>query len=174
VKRLLLFRHAKAVPHVLPGGPLEDHDRTLAPRGKREAKAMGRFLALTHQAPDEVACSTAERCRATVTLAARAGHWKTTVRFADDLYGGAPSAYLAVLREAADEHAVAMLCGHEPTLSELASLLVGGGSLRLPPGSVVAIDFAVERWRDVALGDGQLVYLLPPRLLTEGEVELGR
>lgn len=134
---------------------------------------MGRFLGLTQQAPDVVASSTAERCRSTVELATRAGKWRSTASWHDDLYGGAPAAYLAVLREASDEHAVLLLCGHEPTLSELAAQLVGGGSFRMTPGAVVAIDFAVDRWRDVALGEGQLVFLLPPRLLTEGELELG-
>ena len=132
---------------------------------------MGRLLSLYGQAPALIATSGARRCRETVELAAKAGKWKAAVRVDDALYGGSPAAYRAVAREALDEHGVLLVCGHEPTLSELATQLAGGGTVRVPPGTVIALDFAVDRWREVALGGGELAFLLPPRLFTEGKFE---
>lgn len=171
MKRLLLLRHAKAEPHVALGGPLGDHDRALANRGRREAKTIGRFVALAGQAPGIACCSTAQRCRETVELAAKAGRWKLTVTHPDALYGGSAAAYLAVAREAPNEHTTLLVCGHEPTISELASELLGGGSLRVAPGTLIAIDFEIDHWRDLAYGGGLLVWLVPPRLLTEGRFD---
>lgn len=174
MKRILLLRHAKAEPHVVPGGPIEDRERALAARGRREAKTIGRFLALAAQVPDLALTSPARRCEETLDLARRAGKWRCERDVDPALYGGSPAAYLATIRRADDRHAMLALCGHEPTLSELASQLLGGGDLRVPPGTVAAIDFAVERFRDVALGHGQLIFLVPPRLFTDGEFSFAR
>ena len=42
-RTLWLLRHAKAVTDPPPGG--SDHDRVLAPRGRRDASALGRLFA---------------------------------------------------------------------------------------------------------------------------------
>ena len=59
-----------------------------------------------------------------------------------------------------------LVVGHEPTSSETASLLIGGGRVRMPTGALVRIDFDadIESWADVGPGTGSLSWLLVPRL----------
>src|ERR1700735_5163878 len=64
-RRLILLRHAKSAwPDDVP-----DHDRPLAPRGRRDAPVAGRWLRQSDHVPDRVLCSTARRARETWQLA---------------------------------------------------------------------------------------------------------
>ena len=64
-RRLILLRHAKSAwPEDVP-----DHERPLAPRGRRAALAAGGWLRKADDAPDRVPCSTARRARETWQLA---------------------------------------------------------------------------------------------------------
>src|SRR5690606_35676396 len=66
---LILLRHARAEAS-RPGQ--SDHERILAPRGQREAAAMGRAVASRGWRPDRVIASTAARTRQTWAEAAPA------------------------------------------------------------------------------------------------------
>src|SRR5215469_17757042 len=64
-RRLVLLRHAKSDwPE-----DVADHDRPLAPRGRRDAPLVGRWLARAGYVPDIAICSTARRAQETWRLA---------------------------------------------------------------------------------------------------------
>jgi phosphohistidine phosphatase len=168
MKSLILFRHGKS-DWDTPSGI--DHDRAVSERGQRAARTMGRLLELADQAPDSVVTSSAVRARTTVELAAEAGRWKCPVRVTRALYEATPFQVLSEIQAEAQATRTLLLAGHEPTWSELASLLVGGGALGVPTASMARIDFDVEEWKSVAYGKGLLVWLLPPKLFTKGEFD---
>jgi phosphohistidine phosphatase len=62
--RLLLLRHAKSDW----SGSCGDHDRPLAPRGRKAAPRMGPFMRKKGYVPAAVLCSTAERTKETLEL----------------------------------------------------------------------------------------------------------
>jgi len=62
-KRLFVLRHAKSSWDD-PG--LADHDRPLAPRGRRATQAIAAHLDAAGIAPDLVLCSSARRARETL------------------------------------------------------------------------------------------------------------
>jgi phosphohistidine phosphatase len=161
VSALVVFRHGKS-DWDTPGG---DRERPLASRGRKAARTMGRLLTRAGQAPDAVVCSPALRAQETLRLAMEAGEWKCPVRVGAGLYEGGVEGALAEIR--AEDSAAELLCvvGHEPTSSELASLLIGGGRIDVPTGAALRIDFAEGMpWGDLAPGSGQLAWMLVPRL----------
>jgi phosphohistidine phosphatase len=162
VKTLLLLRHGKSDW----SADVDDVDRPLTKRGTRAARVMGEFLTAAGQAPDAVVTSTARRADDTAALAAAAGAWPCEVRRSDALYGGDPSDVLQIARAEPNTTTRLLLVGHEPASSETASLLVGGGSHRLPTAGVAAIELDVTHWDQVEPGCGHLLYLIPPRLLS--------
>ena len=169
-KRLLLFRHAKSDWHAgIPG----DHERPLTKRGSESARVMGRVLAAADQLPDLVVTSSAVRARTTVELAHEAGGWTCPVETSDALYDTDAASVLKEIRKLPDAAASVLLAGHEPTWSELASRLIGGGDLRFPTAVVVLIDLGVDKWRDATFGHGALVWLLQPKFFVEGNFPLG-
>src|ERR1035441_9922401 len=80
---LIVFRHSKSDWSADYGGP--DLERPLAKRGRKAARAAGRFLAAT-EVPDSVICSPAPRATATLALASEARDWVFSVRESDALY----------------------------------------------------------------------------------------
>ena len=126
---------------------------------------MGRMLAHAGKIPDLVVSSSAVRARSTVDLAAAAGHWACPVEVTDKLYATDAEQVLELIAALPVKSERVLLAGHEPTWSSLAERLAGGGSLRMPTAAMVCLQFPVQRWSDVEFGNGQLLWLLPPKLI---------
>jgi phosphohistidine phosphatase len=164
---LLLFRHGKS-DWDAPFG--FDRERPLAGRGVRAARTMGRVLTLAHEAPDLVLTSPAVRARTTAELAAEAGEWAAPIVEVDAFYGAGAETVIEALRDAAGDAGRVLAVGHEPTWSHTASLLIGGGSIRVVTGAVAAVE--ITTWAGLAPGCGRLRWMLVPRLFTDAELGL--
>jgi phosphohistidine phosphatase len=165
--RLMIFRHAKAVPH----GAAPDLERALAPRGLEAAAEMGEMMAAEHLLPDLALVSPALRTRQTWEQAAKALPG-VPVRSEAGLYD-APSRQILQLVQAVPASVKCLVVvGHNPGLADLAQLLVGHGDryafarmrAKYVTGALSVIDFAVEKWAEVAPGGGRLDrYVTPTR-----------
>ncbi|MGN6301986.1 MAG: SixA phosphatase family protein [Angustibacter sp.] len=120
-RTLLLVRHAKSDQHV--GG--RDHDRPLNARGRRDATALGRWVAGHTPSVDLVLCSSAQRAQETWELAARELAQRPPLDVRPSLYLAQPQALLQQLRTLPDDVGVVVVVGHEPTQSTLVELLAG-------------------------------------------------
>lgn len=164
MRSLMLFRHAKSDWGTAGA---RDHDRPLAPRGREAAKTMGRLLKRLDQLPETIWTSTAERARSTIQLASEAGSWNRPVIESEEIYGASHQALLDFIRSLPADCGSAMLVGHEPTFSSLASLLIGGGRLRFPTATIAAIRFDCADWTQITSGAGQLVWMMAPKLVAQ-------
>jgi phosphohistidine phosphatase len=157
---LLVMRHAKSDWDA----GADDHERPLAERGVKAARKVGRFLARAEMVPELVICSTAVRARTTVELAAEAGDWHCPVEHTRAFYGADPAAVLAEIASRPAPPRL-MVVGHEPTWSELVSLLVGGGAVRIATAAVACLELPADDWSAIEPGAGRLVWLVTPKLL---------
>ncbi|MFO1148460.1 MAG: histidine phosphatase family protein [Alsobacter sp.] len=163
--RLVIFRHAKAVPH----GAAPDFDRALAPRGLAAAAEMGRMLAAEHIIPDLALVSPALRTTQTWEQAAPALPGVTTA-FDKRVYEASAGTLLALVNGTPDTVRTLVLVGHNPGMSDLARQLVGHGDryafarmkAKFVTAGVAVIDFHAERWADVAPGGGRLDRFVTP------------
>jgi phosphohistidine phosphatase len=117
MRRLILFRHAKAEPR---GPGQDDFDRALAPRGHQDAALVGQALAAEGVAPDLVLVSPARRTTETWISARDAFRAPAKVELVRDLYDAAPEAIRAAIDAAADRCETMMVIGHNPGLHEVA------------------------------------------------------
>ena len=165
MKRIYLLRHAKSS---WKDPALGDHDRPLAPRGRRAAKAIGRHMREQRIDPELVLCSTARRARETLeriepALGTRA------VRVEPELYAATATALLARLRQVPDSVGSVLLIGHNPGLQQLAVDLARPGPARreldatYPTAALATLAFAGPGWRDLRRGEVELVELIRPR-----------
>ena len=161
MKTIILFRHGKSD---WDASHDDDHDRPLAPRGRKAAIRMGQLLAKLKQVPDKAISSSALRAGDTVRLAVEAGCWDCPVEIAPEFYGASVEEVIARVRKEDDARGSLLLAGHEPTWSETASALIDGGTLRFPTAAMARIDLIVECWAEVRPGCGMLVWFLIPRL----------
>jgi phosphohistidine phosphatase len=166
-KQLILFRHGKSD---WDASFSRDHERPVAERGIKAAKAMGKFLAAAGAVPDSVVTSSAVRARTTVELAIEAGQWVCPVRVTDTLYEADVQQVLTVIHQEPNDRDSLMLVGHQPTWSDTVSYLVGGGSVQVPTAAMVCLEFEVASWNQVDYGRGVLQWLLPPKLLTKSKL----
>ncbi len=157
---LMMFRHAKSD---WSSGGENDLIRPLSGRGRRSARAMGRFVSDAGQVPDLVLSSPAERALQTVRIAMDAGGWSTTVVIRDALYGGV-SELLDAIRDQPATAEVLLVVGHEPTWSQTVEILIGGGNINMPTGALARIELDCPSWADIAPGCGALAWLVHPRL----------
>ncbi|MGO9855363.1 MAG: SixA phosphatase family protein [Acidimicrobiales bacterium] len=178
-RTLWLLRHAKAVTDPPPGG--SDWDRVLAPRGRRDATALGRLFA-GHGAglgpafkgvprPAVVLVSPAARTAQTAELLMAQLTETPELRFEEELYGADPQEVIAQLRTLPDEVRAAMVVGHNPTMQTLSQGLLAprdkkGLSLAVrfgfPTCALGVYRFNVEGWKDVGDGSAKLVALVAP------------
>ncbi len=158
---LILFRHGKSdwdTPFA------SDHERPLAARGKDASRCMGRFLQQSRQEPDMAITSSALRARETLKLAMEAGRWACPGRIDEALYDTAPNAMLAWLQALKESPQRLLLTGHEPTWSALAGHLIGGAQLKVPTATMLRIDFDAAQWAEVGFGQGELRWMMPPKV----------
>jgi phosphohistidine phosphatase len=125
-RTLLLLRHAKAQQ----AQGLPDHDRGLALRGRRDARAVGRWLSDPSQgvALDLVLCSTSERTRQTLDGLCAGGALVKESRFDERIYNAGAASLLGVLLEVPDSVNTVLMIGHAPGIPTLATVLALDGT----------------------------------------------
>ena len=162
---LLLLRHAKSSWDD-PG--LSDAERPLAPRGRKAAKRLARYLEREGLRPELVLCSPARRTRETLEAILPA-LGSPEVGLEDGLYGADAGDLLARLRRIPARVRCAMLVGHNPALQDLVlDLCPGGGERRrveekLPTGALAVLE--VPAWDALGPGRAALTRLVLPREL---------
>jgi phosphohistidine phosphatase len=120
MRRLILLRHAKAEPRSLG---LDDFDRGLTERGRRDATLMGKVLAREGLVPDLALVSPARRTEETWRLAAEAFPTAREKPVAE-LYDAPPMVIREAIDEASGEAEALIVVGHNPGLHEVAVQLM--------------------------------------------------
>lgn len=168
MRRLLLLRHAKSSWNT---PELADLERPLAPRGRRVAPLIARFMVERGWMPDLVLRSQAERVRETWQLMAPVLGEQIPCKTLRAIYPGAPSRLLMTLHRAPAEAKTLLLIGHNPGLAAFATSLCGAGSrkaiekmsVKFPTAGLAVIDFELESWSQVAAGAGRLEAFVRPK-----------
>jgi phosphohistidine phosphatase len=165
VRTLWILRHAKAAAH----SP-QDHGRHLAPRGRRQCEELSAHLSGRAPRPSLVLTSSATRAVDTARGVLPGLGPGARVVVEPGLYQADPDDVIALVRQLDDTAEEVMVVGHNPTLHQLALLLVGPaageGRRRLEPGLATAalavVSFEVDRWARIAPGGGSLEELFVP------------
>ncbi len=164
-RRLIVLRHAKSAwPEVA------DHDRPLAPRGRRDAPAAGRWLRDARCVPDLVVCSTARRTRETWELAARKLAAVPPVVYDPRVYEATVPVLLDAVRETPAECGTLLLIGHNPGVQQLTLHLAAGGdrdileraAAKFPTCALAVLAWAGP-WTVLASGAARLTAFTVPR-----------
>lgn len=161
-KRVLLLRHAKSS---WDDPALADHDRPLAPRGRKAAKLIGAHLRHEQISITLVLCSSARRARETLELVAPSGE----VRIESELYGASADQLLERLRHVPDEADAVLLIGHNPSIQDLAvDLSADGGELarRKFPTCALAMLTLSGPWHALEPRHAELLAFVTPRELS--------
>lgn len=143
-KTLFLVRHAKS-SWIQPG--LLDFDRTLNLRGQQDAPEMGRRLKEKNVVPQIVLCSPARRAVQTLDLMNKVMNIPSDSIFMQKrIYEASPETLLNLIQHLDDAYDSAMLVGHNPSMTWLASQLSNSYIQNLPTCSIVTITLDSNHW----------------------------
>ena len=164
MKRLFLVRHAKSS---WDDPSLDDIDRPLNNRGKKNAPEMGIRLRKQGIIPDRLITSPAKRALTTAKkIADEIGYPKKKIIVDDRLYHGSSSSMISIIREMKNSSASLMLFGHNPGFTDFANQLCGINIYNIPTAGIVAIDFSTDDWAEIDYNTGELVFFDYPKKLS--------
>jgi phosphohistidine phosphatase len=165
MKRLYLLRHATSSWN---DSSLPDHDRPLAGRGRRAARAIARHVRERGIEPELVLCSTARRARETLERIEPA-LGAPAVQLERDLYAASAPALLERLRTVPDTVHSVMLVGHNPGLQDLALDLARPAptarelATKYPTAALATLALPASSWQELDRDTAELVELVRPR-----------
>ena len=167
--QLFILRHAKSSWDD-PG--LDDHERPLAPRGRRAVKLIAEHMRSSGIQPVQVLCSPSRRTLETLEGISPGGE----ALIESGLYAASGAEILDRLRQVPEEIASVMVIGHNPALQMLVLRLAGGNGWvqdgsdlaevqrKFPTGALATLSFDCA-WSDLGPGLAHLTAYIHPKAL---------
>ncbi|GAB1450333.1 phosphohistidine phosphatase SixA [Draconibacterium sp.] len=162
MKRVVIVRHAKAVPY----GYDDDFTRDLTDRGMNDAQRIGLELKKMGIVPDSMIASPANRAIQTAFIfAENMGFNKRDIIKLEEIYHGlTTSEFLDLIKELPRNAETAFFFGHNPSFHYFVNNLLEYFYDDMPTCSTVAIDFDVDSWKKVEARSGKKAFQLIPKM----------
>lgn len=163
MKTLYIIRHAKSS---WEDPEMDDEDRPLNDRGKRDAPRMGKRLKEKEVKPDLMVSSPAKRAFSTARRMGKVlGYEKKHIVKAKKLYHASDDQLLNVVQGFNPKHDTVFLFGHNPGLTDFANALRNDEHEidNLPTCSIIAFQFNVPDWKDITWGIGTMLFFDFPK-----------
>jgi phosphohistidine phosphatase len=158
LKTLYLIRHAKSSWTF----DLNDHDRPLGERGRRDVIKMGKFIKTHIDPPDLILTSTASRALyTTLNLADAWNYPEDKLLLSDRLYHCSSRDIEGILGGFDTENTIA-IAGHNPTFTQFHNHYCDKHIDNIPTCGIVGLQFDINSWKELILTKAtQLFYYFP-------------
>jgi phosphohistidine phosphatase len=164
MKALTIIRHAKSSWQY---AGMDDVDRPLNHRGRRDAPRMGRQMARRGLAPDCFLSSPANRAITTArAIAEQIGFPGQGILEIPRLYDADVTDLVEVVRTQQSGHAHVALVAHNPGCTDLLRYLTGQNFDSIPTCAVAHTSLAIDDWQNLRARCATLRFLDVPRSLT--------
>ena len=167
-RELLILRHGKSDWHL----PVDDFNRPLKKRGRKNAQQMGGWLLRQELVPDYVISSPAYRALETARLACSVMQLSDKeIRQEPVVYGADVPELLQVLHAVSKDAKRVLMVGHNPGLEDLV-LYLAAGKLAWPEDGKLMPTAALARfrikgsWAEIGADSAGFVDIQYPRHLT--------
>ena len=145
MKQLILVRHAKS-DWGNPG--LDDFERPLNERGKRDAPIMAQRLLGNKISIDAIIASPAKRAAKTAKIFAEAFEYKKDdIVFKEKLYLAEPATFFSVIENADDTFNTIAIFSHNYGITDFANQLTETRIDNIPTCGVFAIKIYSDTWK---------------------------
>lgn len=165
MKTLYLIRHAKSSWKDLS---LEDIERPLNKRGKKDAPLIGQFLQSKEAEPDLLISSPAKRAHATAKLIAKELNYPISDILCNKnlyVFNYNGKEVMEVVRNIDNKHQVIMIFGHNPTFSHLANSFTDDNLNEMPTCGTVCLQFDTNDWRQIEDVEAKREFYVYPKML---------
>lgn len=165
MKQLLFVRHAKSS---WSNPNLEDIERPLNSRGKRDAPYMASYCRDMELIVDALISSPA--VRAYTTASYFYNEFANENRCFDketDLYFGSESDWLYLINELSEEYALPAFFSHNPTITYFTNLFSDENFDNIPTCGVIYLVSSAEKWKDLTYSNTSVKNFYFPKLVRE-------
>lgn len=151
MKYLHLIRHSKSD---WSDPNLEDLERPLSKRGKKNARSLGKYMREINFESDIAMISPSTRTRETFLILEKYRRVSKNTRFVEGVYEADHSELIKFIRTLASDFESAVLIGHNPGLETLADRLLfsdeskGSLFLKIPTSAFLSLAIDSEDWED--------------------------
>jgi phosphohistidine phosphatase len=162
MKRVVIVRHAKAVPY----GYDDDFNRDLRDRGKNDAKMVSKELNTLEIKPDAIISSPAKRAIKTARIfAEHLGFEEKSITLEQSIYEGlTTSEFVELIQSLDDDLQTVFFFGHNPDFHIFTGNLLKNYHDDMPTCAAIGIDFPVETWKLVEARTGENAFRLTPKM----------
>ncbi|MGD9303488.1 MAG: histidine phosphatase family protein [Desulfobacterales bacterium] len=161
MKTLYLVRHAKS-SWKYPN--LDDFERPLNKRGRKNAPFMGKVLKKLKVAPDLVMSSPANRAATTARIIAAAINYPLeNIVYSEAIYEFSENALIHVIKQIEDSVNNAMVVGHNPAINGLANYIGDQPISNIPTCGVFCVDLDISSWAKIGEHCGKLKFFEFPK-----------
>ena len=161
MKTLYLVRHAKS-SWKYP--KLDDFERPLNKRGRRNAPFMGSLLRELNVAPDLVISSPANRAAMTARIIAAALDYPLEdIRYTEAIYEFGEKALIDVVKEIDDMVDQSMVVGHNPATNGLANYIGNQPVSNIPTCGVFCVELDIASWSNIKAHCGTVKFFEYPK-----------
>jgi phosphohistidine phosphatase len=161
MKTLYLVRHAKS-SWKYPN--LDDFERPLNKRGRKNAPFMGKVLKKLKVAPDLVISSPANRAATTARIIAAAINYPLeNIVYSEAIYEFSENALIHVIKQIEDSVNNAMVVGHNPAINGLANYIGDQPISNIPTCGVFCVDLDISSWAKIGEHCGKLKFFEFPK-----------
>jgi len=164
MKQLYLLRHAHAVSTSVS---LSDFDRPLDERGQEEGIEVADYLHKKGITFDFIMCSAALRAQETLEPL-RPIIGTNAIEISENFYNISEDKILNHLRQLSDETGKVLYIGHNPGIAfsilKFAKILPRFLLESVTPGTLVGLQFPLDKWMDLEWGSAEVIEAFQPVL----------
>ena len=161
MKYIYLVRHAKSYWNI---DWLDDFERPLNKRGKRDGPVMAAVLQEKSLQPDTVLVSPAARSAATARMIVpQLNYPLEQLHYLEQLYDADSSEILRHINMVSNHTDRLMVIAHNPGITILANRLANSGIENVPTTGVVGIELNVPNWAAVNDNTGTMQFFEYPK-----------
>jgi len=162
IKTLLIIRHAKSSWDI---GTLNDFERPLNDRGKKDAPAMAQKLIAKNISIDAFVASPAKRAKKTAEFFIEAyKREKEEIIFISKLYHAPAEVFFEVAESLDDKHNTVAIFSHNPGITEFVNMLTENTKLdNMPTCGIFAVQLQSSSWKNFRKGKKEFLFFDYPK-----------
>jgi len=143
---------------------MDDRDRPLNDRGKRDAPMMAERLLERKLEIDAFISSPAKRARKTAEIFAKAfDQGKKDVEIVEELYEAGEQDFNSVIAGLPDKYKIVIIFSHNPGITEFANSLTSTRIDNIPTSGMFAVKAEAHDWKSFAPASKQLLFFDYPK-----------
>jgi phosphohistidine phosphatase len=161
MKKIYFIRHAKSS---WKDETINDFERPLNSRGKRDVAFMGKRLKMFEVKPDIIYTSPAVRAEKTAKeLVKEMDYDKKKIKTIDTLFESSYEHYMELIHATDDQYTSIFIIAHNPTITEVGERLSGAILSNIPTCAIVCISFEVESFKEISEESGHILFFDYPK-----------